>query len=180
MRGSRVLWAFACASVLAACAGGAPMVGSSSNGIRDKGDGGASTSSDGGFARSASIPADFRETMTKLNHARFVSTGHAAGRFDVDVYANDAGASVFTSDHADVPIGARFVEEHFERAGATAGKTAAIMMIEKRDPTFDPPHGNWSYVVLGSSGELVKEGALESCAGCHGDAPHDHLFRLIE
>ena len=171
--------AVACAFAIAACAGAAPLVGSSTNGKGDV-DGGGALQGDGGLARSAAIPADFRESMTKLNHARFVSNGHAAGRFEVDVYANDAGAAAFASEHAEVPVGARFIEEHFERAGASTGKIGAIMMIEKRERGFDAEHGDWRYVVLGSAGELVKDGPIASCAGCHADAPHDHLFKLIE
>jgi hypothetical protein len=52
------------------------------------------------------------------------------------------------------------------------------MMMEKRAPGFDPPHGDWRYVVVGAHGDVVKDGVVESCAGCHGDAPRDHVFRV--
>lgn len=175
-------WLGTFAALAAACAGrgaGAPI--GVSGGGRDDGawvDGGAA--GDAGTARSLAIPPDFRETMTKVNRARFVSNGHAAGRFEVDVYANDAGAQALAAEHGPVAPGARFVEEHVERAGSSAGKTGAIMMMEKKERGFDPDRGDWRYVVIGSAGELVKDGVIESCAGCHGDAPHDHLFRVVE
>jgi hypothetical protein len=31
---------------------------------------------------------------------------------------------------------------------------------------------------VGSAGDLVKDGVIESCAGCHADAPHDHVFKV--
>jgi hypothetical protein len=162
---------------LSACAGRAPVVGVSGGGGREASSAGAATE-DGGAARSTAIPADFRESMTKVNHARFVSNGHAAGRFDVDVYANAAGAEALVKERGEVPAGARFVEEHVERGGSMAGKVGAIMMMEKRERGFDPERGDWRYVVVGAAGELVKDGVIESCAGCHADAPHDHLFRV--
>lgn len=170
--------ACAIAAAAAACGGAMGPVGvSHSGGAKDVAESDAGVESG---ARSTAIPADFRETMTKVNHARFVSNGHAAGRFDVDVYANAEGKTALASDTAPVPAGARFVMEHFERAGTSAGKTGAIMMMEKRERGFDAERGDWRYVVIGASGELVKDGVLESCAGCHADAPRDHVFRIVE
>jgi hypothetical protein len=53
-------------------------------------------------------------------------------------------------------------------------------MMEKRAAGFDPARGDWRYVAVGSNGEVAGDGAIESCAGCHGDAPHDHLFRVLD
>jgi hypothetical protein len=106
-----------------------------------------------------------------VSAARFFSRGHAGGRWDADVYANDAGAEALRAGTA--APGARLVEEHFERADGGAGP---IMMMEKRAPGFDAEHGDWRYVAVGARGDVVKDGPIESCAGCHGDAPRDHLF----
>jgi hypothetical protein len=133
---------------------------------------------DGGAAPVASpVPSDFRTAMTKVNGARFLSRGHAGGRWDVDVYADDAGTSALATELGPVPAGARFVEEHFERADGGAGP---IMMMEKRPAGFDAAHGDWRYVAVSSRGEVVADGPVASCAACHGDAPHDHLFRAGE
>ena len=138
---------------------------------------------DGGAAAPGAIPADFRVTFEKANQARFVSTGHAGGRWAVDVYVNAAGKEALRAERGDVPVGARFVKEHFERrpsAPAEPWARGPVMMMEKRAPGFDAPHGDWRYVVVGASGELIKDGPIASCAGCHDDAPHDHLFRVAE
>ena len=65
---------------------------------------------------SGMVPADYKTSFKKINHARFVSVGHAAGRWDVDVYANEAGARALELRSRDVPVGAVVVQEHFERS----------------------------------------------------------------
>ena len=167
------------AAALAACAGrgaGGPI--GTSAGTRADGvsaDGGAKP---GDAPLKNPIPADFRTSLVKVNHARFVSNGHAASRYEMDVYASAAGKDALLAERGEVPVGARLVAEHFERAGETHG--GPVMMMEKREKGFDAEHGDWRYVVIGAAGEVVKDGVVESCAGCHGDAPHDHLFRVAE
>jgi len=63
--------------------------------------------------------------------------------------------------------------EHFEH-----DKPGPVMAMEKRPPGYDAEHGDWRYVVVGTAGDIVMDGPVESCAGCHGDAPRDHLFAI--
>jgi hypothetical protein len=167
------------AAVLAACAGCAPRSDLRGIGTSTGGGGGATGESDGGVAtsapRSSPVPADFR-TWARLNAgSRFVSLGHAGGRWEADVYADANGASALSraaAGHA--PVGSRFVEEHYERGDAGAGP---IFMMEKRSPGFDPAHGDWRYVAVGAGGDVAADGPVPGCTGCHDEAPGDHLFR---
>lgn len=150
-------------------------------GESDKTSRGASSRDAGGDAfvdGTGSLPADYRSTFTKVNRARMVSQGHAAGRWEVDVWANDAGAKALASRARMVPVGAVLVEEHFERGEGKA--KGPIMVMEKRSPGFSKEHGDWRWAVVGSQGQLVKDGVIESCAGCHDDAPMDGLFPIVE
>lgn len=129
------------------------------------------------------LPADYRKTFKKMNDARFVSTGHASGRWEVDVYANDLGAGALSSRTREVPVGAIVVEEHFEKTSggdeSTAGSVAGpVMLMEKREKGFAPEHGDWRWVTVGASGHVVADGVVEACAGCHDDAPADGLFPI--
>lgn len=134
---------------------------------------------DGGPLEGApSIPADYRTRFAKLNKARFVSGGHAAGRWDVDIFANEAAQKALATRSRDVPVGAMIVEEHYEKSGT--GGPGPIMVMEKRAKGFAPEHGDWRWTVIGASGQLVKDGVVESCAGCHDDAPMDGLFPIVE
>lgn len=132
----------------------------------------------------AALPRDYRATFTKINKARFVSQGHAAGRWEVDVWANELAAKAIASRARTTPVGATVVEEHFERGGGAqpggdeARRAGPVMVMEKRPAGFSAEHGDWRWVVVGSQGQLVKDGVIDTCAGCHDDAPMDGLFPL--
>jgi hypothetical protein len=124
------------------------------------------------------LPTGYRETFAKVNRARVVSQGHAAGRWDVDVYANEAAQKALASRAREVPVGAVVVQEHFERNAEKAA--GPVMVMEKREKGYAPDHGDWRFAVIGSRGQLVKDGVVDSCAACHDDAPMDGLFPIVE
>ncbi len=125
-----------------------------------------------------SLPAGYRTSFAKVNKARLVSQGHAAGRWEVDIWANELAQKALASRAKEVPVGAIVVSEHYERNEAkTAGP---VMVMEKRPPGFAREHGDWRFAVIGSQGQLVKDGVIDPCAGCHDDAPMDGLFPIVE
>ncbi|HEX7663096.1 MAG TPA: cytochrome P460 family protein [Polyangiaceae bacterium] len=129
--------------------------------------------------RSNAIPSDYKTSMQQIGSGRFVSRGHAAGRFDVELYANDLGKSGYGTASGEFQVGARFVTAHFERVNGVGPADEApgpLFMMEKMAKGYDAAHGDWRYVALSSQGELVQDGKIESCAGCHDDAGHDHVF----
>lgn len=139
---------------------------------------------------SSALPSDYRETFTKLNDARFVSRGHAPGRWDVDVYANDLATQALATRAKRVPQGAMIIEEHFERSG-DAGARGPIFFMEKVQATVSAtdasptagsdsePADEFRYVIVGSQGQTVRDGRIASCAGCHDDSPMDGFFPLV-
>jgi len=124
------------------------------------------------------LPSDYRTRFTKVNKAKLGSAGHAAGRWDIEVWANEPALAALAARSRDVPVGAIVVQEHVERS--VAGERGPTMVMEKRARGFAPEHGDWRYTVVGSSGLLVKDGVVASCAGCHDDAPMDGLFPIVE
>lgn len=136
------------------------------------------------------LPAGYRATFTKLNTTRFVSQGHASGRWEVDVWANELAKEALAARAREVPPGAIVVQEHYERRdagdeprveGASEAETAGpIMVMEKKPAGYASEHGDWRWAVVGSQGQLVRDGVIESCAGCHDDAPMDGLFPILE
>lgn len=181
VRGRRrlLIAAIALASACAALACAARPSGALA-GASDRPAGGATPprSRDGGAIDGASaLPSDYRTKFAKVNKARFVSSGHAAGRWDVDIYANDPAQKALALRSRDVPVGAIVVEEHFEKGGA--GGPGPVMVMEKRAKGYAPEHGDWRWTVVGAAGQLVKDGVVESCVGCHDDAPMDGMFPIV-
>jgi hypothetical protein len=165
---------FAAACVRGGAGSGAP-IGTSD---RPTAGGGARDIKDAGFVDGAgALPLGYRTTFAKVNKARFVSHGHAAGRWEVDVYANEAAQKALAARAREVPAGAVVVEEHFEKTDKAAGP---VMVMEKKEKGFSAEHGDWRWAVVGSQGQLVKDGIVESCAGCHDDAPMDGLFPITD
>lgn len=128
-------------------------------------------------AELAILPRDFRTRYAKLSATRFVSAGHASGRFDVEVYANDLGQGGMGKRAGDFARGSVFVKEHWERTPEGA-KPGPLMAMEKMPPGFDPEHGDWRYVVMSAEGELLSDGKPDGCVFCHDDAPHDRIFLI--
>ncbi len=131
----------------------------------------------GAIPADAGIPADYEATFAKMSAARIVSNGHATGRWDVEVLANEAAKEPLATGHGAVAVGAKVIAVHYERAAG--GGRGPLMMMEKREKGYDPDHGDWRYVVVAAAGGVVKDGPIEACAGCHDDAPHDHLFKVL-
>lgn len=121
------------------------------------------------------MPKDFRTRYAKLSATRFVSAGHASGRFEVEVYANELGQVGMGKRTGDFARGAVFVKEHWERA-PEGSKPGPLMAMEKMPPGFDTEHGDWRYVVVSPEGELLSDGKPDGCVLCHDDAPHDRIF----
>jgi hypothetical protein len=175
---------------IVACARGnaGPPVGVSDRHERAPGFTGAGGQDAGFVDGAAALPANYRTTFTKINKARFVSQGHASGRWEVDVWANEAAQKALAARTRQVTPGAVVVEEHYERStnpapassGASDKPRGPIMVMEKREAGFAKDHGDWRWAVVGAQGQLVKDGVIESCAGCHDDAPMDGLFPIVE
>jgi hypothetical protein len=51
-----------------------------------------------------------------------------------------------------------------------------VFVMERRVMTDETNGAGWEYLMLDSQGFITERGALESCARCHAEAPHDGLF----
>lgn len=176
---------FSCALLVATAACGAPQKNGPAVGESTAKDlrGPVPVASAAPAHRSNAIPTDYKTTMQHVGSGRFFSRGHAAGRFDAELYANDSARTTFGVANGEFPVGARFVEAHFEKSSAAMPAPPTpdeapgpLFMMEKMPKGFDADHGDWKFVALSSTGDLVAQGKIDSCVGCHDDAPHDHVF----
>lgn len=170
----------ACGLALVACFGRGGGERDANIGVSDKPPGGRNPA-DGGVAQAidgaAALPADYRTKFTKVNKTRLVSRGHADGRWEIDVWANDLAAKALAERSHAVPVGAIVVAEHFEVRDKAK---SLVLVMEKRPAGTAKEHGDWRWASVGSQGQLAGDGTIETCAGCHDDSPMDGLFPLPE
>lgn len=105
---------------------------------------------------------------------RLPSSGHNPPYWSGVVRVNEALQKPYgqLNPGSVAPTGAIAVEAHYDLSGAPQN----LYAMEKREPGFDPPGGDWEYVVMNASGDVESRGALSFCARCHAESPHDHLF----
>ena len=119
------------------------------------------------------LPPDFRTTLTKVNRERLLAQGHAGGRFDADIYVTASAKDAAFASVGAIEAGTVVVMEEIEHGKDSSGP---LLMMEKMAPGFAKAHGDWRYTVV--DGKAVTVGSIESCATCHDEAPHDHVFGL--
>jgi hypothetical protein len=154
--------------------------------------GSATTDSDGGNIdakrahafESLGLPSDFRTSFKKLNRDRIRSNNHAAGRYEVDVYANEAAAQSIANPAAAASASAIFVADHIEMHAKDAPASAThenesgpIYVMIKMARGSDTSHHDWRYEVADGSLDHVDTNAAR-CSTCHDEAPHDAVFRI--
>lgn len=120
-------------------------------------------------------PWDLTAQLRRLHPASpRTPSEHVTGHLDGEILADD-GAAAYPAlgPLRPIPTGATLVERLSLR---DAPEVAAYFAMVKRAPGYDPPGGDWEYLVLDAAGKIEQRGRLPLCARCHADAPHDHLF----
>lgn len=103
--------------------------------------------------------------MPSVTSQPFTTRGHLPQQ-SVDVRANDVARAPYTALVTDTvfPDGSVLAE-------LSRGATGHGFVMRKEA-------GDWSYFELDSRGALLGGGAVAWCAGCHAQAPSDHVFGL--
>jgi hypothetical protein len=116
------------------------------------------------------LDAQLRALHPAVGRAR---SGHRTGEMEAEVLAGSAGTYPKLGPGSVLPPGATLVERLYE---AGAAVPVGYFVMVKRPPGFDPPGGDWEYLVVTPVGIVEQRGALPLCARCHAEAPHDRLF----
>jgi hypothetical protein len=103
--------------------------------------------------------------MPSVTAQAFTSRGHLPQQ-SVDVRANDVARAQYAALVTDTVFPDGSVLAELARGASGQG---FVMRKEA---------GQWSYFELDSRGALLAGGALAWCAGCHAQAPSDHVFGL--
>jgi len=94
------------------------------------------------------------------------------------VRTNAEAIGAFKAGDAPLPVGTIIIKEKHNDLLAK-GPPADFGAMVKREPGYDPEHGDWEYLYVVSKPEkTVTRGKLESCIDCHSHAKDkDYLFR---
>ncbi|HEY3595760.1 MAG TPA: hypothetical protein VGL13_17860 [Polyangiaceae bacterium] len=108
---------------------------------------------------------------------RFVSRGHFAGRWQVQISVNETAERVYASlaPSSRFAEGSVLVKAHFDAQSGAAGPIFARI---KREKGFFPEGDDWEYVVTDASFLIEDRGSLALCARCHAEAMADDTFAL--
>jgi len=94
-----------------------------------------------------------------------------------EVYVNAVGREVsFGEANAPYPEGTIIVKESYGSNSGEKGSLSGITIMAKREPGYDPEHGNWEYINLRANMKVQAQGALSGCISCHAAAERDFVF----
>ena len=101
--------------------------------------------------------------------------GHA-----IVVRVNPLGVSAFRAREP-VPVGTVVVKEKYDLDTPESAEPAAVAAMTKREPGYDPAHGDWEYAFeehAPGESPRVSRGRIDSCIDCHHAAgDRDYLYR---
>jgi cytochrome P460 len=94
------------------------------------------------------------------------------------VRVNPEAIHAFKAMAAPMPVGTTIVKEKHNDLVAN-GPPAEFGAMIKREPGYDPAHGDWEYLYVTSTPEKqVTRGRLQSCIDCHKSMKEkDYLYR---
>jgi hypothetical protein len=128
-------------------------------------------------ARDAAVQWErFAELATfKSMGAPFVSRGHFAGRWKVEVFANATASDLYPrlARSSQFAAGAVLAKKHAEKDSGAPGPVFAMV---KREAGYFREGGDWEYVVTDPEGWIEDRGPLLPCARCHAEATADWVF----
>jgi hypothetical protein len=112
--------------------------------------------------------------FTKVTGGRIFSKGH--GKKWVDIYVPPTVAGTYRAGQGPYPVGTRIVKAQY--ASESASAVAALTVMAKMAPGYDPEHGDWFYGIYDASGaNAQKSGKIAMCINCHDQASdRDYLF----
>jgi hypothetical protein len=113
-----------------------------------------------------------------LPETEFLKSIHGDGRYLQD-WANPSAAQALASGRPlTFPAGAVIVKEKYAGPKSAKPDVVAIGLMIKREPGFDPAHGNWDYAYYEPALGIVRtEEQSAYCANCHaGAAANDFVY----
>jgi hypothetical protein len=99
---------------------------------------------------------------------------HAGKEGFREVYINKTGKAV-SMGKADYPypVGTIIVKETYKGDGGMKGMLDSLTIMIKRSSGYDPANNNWEYMMVTPDDEIMAQGKLDGCIGCHSQVSGD-------
>ncbi len=96
---------------------------------------------------------------------------HAGAEGFREVYINKTGKKVSTGrEDFPYPMGTIIVKESYTNEDGKKGELTGLTVMIKRGGLYDPDNGNWEYMMVTPENEVMAQGRVEMCIGCHAEA----------
>lgn len=91
-----------------------------------------------------------------------------------NVFINSTVVEAMANFSGALPDGSIIVKESFDEAGTESGDSITVMW---KQTGFDPANNDWFWGRFAFDGEILAEGQVAGCFGCHGIArANDFVF----
>lgn len=120
------------------------------------------------------VPSDYARRFTEVRGCR-VTQEHVGEGVDggvvsnIRVWVNPESAAAYLANAATLPAGTLVIKEQFRDASCSRLSSWTVM---RKEPGFDPAHGDWHWQrVRSSDNGVVEDGRVARCfSACHSEA----------
>ena len=116
--------------------------------------------------------------LPSLAEQRFVESQHGKDMLLLLDWLNEPAARSFGA--GDKPVfapGSAIVKQKLRQGASGPPQVAALGLMIKRAPGFDPAHGDWEYGYWEEASGLSRgPEAQNACGNCHASSRTDHVF----
>jgi hypothetical protein len=122
------------------------------------------------------VPADPAASLARLTPEGVRSRGHGGGLYQVTIFANPPGVTLWRERRGRAAPRALFVAQHQSVMDDSPGP---VLLMQKHDPGYDSSAADWQFAWAEAQSTIVRSGRLADCAACHAGAETDYVF-IIE
>ena len=116
--------------------------------------------------------------LPTLPERRFVESEHGKDQLSLQDWLNPLAVHGFqVGGKPAFARGSAIVKQKLRRAPDGKLEVAALVLMIKQGPGFDPAHGDWEYGYWeADSGLSAGEAVQNHCGDCHRGSSSDHVF----
>lgn len=108
-----------------------------------------------------------RETITG-DATGVLGPAHEGAKGFREIYVNDLGKPVYFGEMAyPFPVGTIIVKESYNEDNGMKGILKNLTVMVKKTSGYDPANGDWEYIMASPTFDVMDQGKIGMCIGCH-------------